>query len=145
MRYYISDTELYHWKYIKKERRNGKWVYYYDESELKTKETNMNRAKESYDKVQSQFNSAANEQARYNQTFMNKPYIEANTNTAFALSKPLSRLAPKVVEAGKKYETAKKDYMKSYVSSIAERTSQKASLPLPISSQNYSVKEHILY
>lgn len=27
--------ELYHWKYIKKERVNGKWRYYYDADQLK--------------------------------------------------------------------------------------------------------------
>ena len=29
-RYYVSSNELYHWKYIKREKKNGKWVYYYD-------------------------------------------------------------------------------------------------------------------
>lgn len=29
----FSD-EMYHWKYIKRERKNGKWVYYYDTTEL---------------------------------------------------------------------------------------------------------------
>ena len=28
----IYDDELYHWKYIKKVKKNGKWRYYYDES-----------------------------------------------------------------------------------------------------------------
>lgn len=32
-----------HWKYIKKERRNGKWVYYY-------KDDNLTKAKERYDR-----------------------------------------------------------------------------------------------
>lgn len=27
-----SDEELMHWKYIKREKKNGKWVYYYDDS-----------------------------------------------------------------------------------------------------------------
>jgi hypothetical protein len=29
---YHSDDELMHWKYIKREKKNGRWVYYYDES-----------------------------------------------------------------------------------------------------------------
>ena len=29
-----SDEELMHWKYIKRERKNGRWVYYYDTEEL---------------------------------------------------------------------------------------------------------------
>jgi hypothetical protein len=31
---YISPN-LVHWKYIKKERKNGRWVYYYDDSAYK--------------------------------------------------------------------------------------------------------------
>lgn len=30
----ISSDELMHFKYIKRERKNGRWVYYYDQSEL---------------------------------------------------------------------------------------------------------------
>ena len=30
MDYIIEDGELYHWKYIKKVKRNGRWIYYYD-------------------------------------------------------------------------------------------------------------------
>ena len=26
----VSDDELMHWKYIKREKKNGKWRYYYD-------------------------------------------------------------------------------------------------------------------
>lgn len=40
----ISDDELMHWKYIKRTKKNGRWVYYYDESE-------KYRAKESLDKA----------------------------------------------------------------------------------------------
>lgn len=31
----IYDDELYHWKYIKKVKKNGKWRYYYDKEQLK--------------------------------------------------------------------------------------------------------------
>lgn len=30
---HISDDELYHWKYIRREKKNGRWVYYYDDKE----------------------------------------------------------------------------------------------------------------
>ena len=29
-----SDDELIHWKYVKRVKKNGRWVYYYDQSEL---------------------------------------------------------------------------------------------------------------
>lgn len=28
----VSDDVLMHWKYIKREKKNGRWVYYYDQS-----------------------------------------------------------------------------------------------------------------
>ena len=32
----IREDELYHWKYIKREKQaNGKWKYYYDTDQLK--------------------------------------------------------------------------------------------------------------
>lgn len=36
----ISDGELYHWKYIKREKVNGKWKYYYDLPSAKKDVTN---------------------------------------------------------------------------------------------------------
>lgn len=30
----LSDDELMHWKYSKREKKNGKWVYYYDNDKL---------------------------------------------------------------------------------------------------------------
>lgn len=37
----LLDDELMHWKYIKKIRKNGKWHYFYDDSELKKYENNF--------------------------------------------------------------------------------------------------------
>lgn len=31
----LTDEELMHWKYIKKEKKNGRWVYYYDDNAAK--------------------------------------------------------------------------------------------------------------
>lgn len=40
---YRTD-ELKHWKYVKREKKNGKWVYYYDDSELKEAKAKEKRA-----------------------------------------------------------------------------------------------------
>lgn len=40
---HVSD-ELYHWKYIKRERKNGRWVYYYDQSELDFQKRQLDKA-----------------------------------------------------------------------------------------------------
>jgi hypothetical protein len=48
----VSDEELMHWKYIKREKKNGKWRYYYDEEaanvilDLQKTSANNARAKE---------------------------------------------------------------------------------------------------
>lgn len=34
----VSDDELYHWKYIKREKVNGKWRYYYHEDDKTLKD-----------------------------------------------------------------------------------------------------------
>lgn len=44
-----ASDELYHWKYVKRERVNGKWRYYYDVDQLKddvgiTAREEMNKA-----------------------------------------------------------------------------------------------------
>ena len=52
----LSDDELMHWKYIKREKKNGKWVYTYDlKQNVKDKigitaKENMNKYKTQYDK-----------------------------------------------------------------------------------------------
>ena len=51
--YVIRDGELYHWRYVKRERVNGKWRYYYDEAQMK-KDLGvdaMNRAKSQYNQA----------------------------------------------------------------------------------------------
>ena len=43
--YEVSNDQLMHWKYIKREKKNGRWVYYYDQSELNALKSNVNNAK----------------------------------------------------------------------------------------------------
>ena len=48
----VSDDELYHWKYIKREKVNGKWRYYYHDDDV-------GEAKEAYEKAKATSDSAA--------------------------------------------------------------------------------------
>lgn len=59
-----STDELMHWKYIKRERVNGKWRYYYDEGSIKNdikdklgydERERMNAAKKQYDTTKKAF------------------------------------------------------------------------------------------
>lgn len=38
-----SNNELMHWKYIKKERKNGKWKYYYDDTKNAPYNNNLSK------------------------------------------------------------------------------------------------------
>ena len=39
-----QNNELYHWKYIKREWKNGRWKYYYDDREIKVLGTIADKA-----------------------------------------------------------------------------------------------------
>lgn len=56
---YKYTDELYHWKYLKKEKKNGKWRYYYDMESLK---------KDAITKIDETFNDPTN---IYDVNFMN--------------------------------------------------------------------------
>ena len=51
----VTDEELMHWKYIKKEKKNGKWVYIYDESELQRAKKDAEKAQKKADRTASRY------------------------------------------------------------------------------------------
>ena len=50
-RLYVANDALMHWKYIKKERVNGKWRYYYDDSEYQSAKDNHERTTAEYERA----------------------------------------------------------------------------------------------
>lgn len=40
---------IYHWKYIKRERKNGRWVYYYNDEDMNKAQADARSAKKDYD------------------------------------------------------------------------------------------------
>ena len=46
----FEDDELRHWKYISKERKNGRWVYTYKNDKYENSKQSLNNAKQNYDK-----------------------------------------------------------------------------------------------
>lgn len=67
----LSDDELMHWKYIKREKVNGKWVYTYDlKQNVKDKigitaKENMNKYKTQYDKQNERIDRNARDTVLY--------------------------------------------------------------------------------
>ena len=41
----VPEDALMHYKYIKREKKNGKWVYYYNDAEVKKAQENADQAK----------------------------------------------------------------------------------------------------
>lgn len=41
----ISESDIRHWKYINKKKINGKWRYYYDDSEFRSAKKEYNDAR----------------------------------------------------------------------------------------------------
>ena len=72
-----SDEELMHFKYIKREKKNGKWVYYYDESALTNSETaqRYRRTKEGVREEKKQYED-------YKRFLENPPYKDTPTARA---------------------------------------------------------------
>lgn len=88
----LDEGELMHWKYIKREKLpNGKWRYYYDQSELDAAKSASQQAQ------QQQLNDAYKSgSAKAKLNFAYERYHEKNLNPS------------KIQEAKQNYETAHK-------------------------------------
>ncbi len=51
----IPEDELMHWKYIKREKVNGKWKYYYDQSELDAAKASANKKRNAYERASDKY------------------------------------------------------------------------------------------
>lgn len=100
---YLGSTfndGIYHWKYVKREKRNGKWVYYYSDP--------------TYDKAKNAYN-AADKRLKNAESKM----MTANDNTNKIHSNPNSTVDDKnradirLQKVYKEYEAASKNHMKA--------------------------------
>lgn len=120
----VSDDVLMHWKYIKREKKNGRWVYYYDQSEL-------DRSKQNADNAQLQA-----ERAKY-RYIGNRVNIDVNSDiykknpnkqaakTIFDAATDL-RDSEKAMKTKAEYaKRATKAYKTKAIKSFAERTISK--------------------
>lgn len=95
-----SDGELYHWKYIKRERVNGKWRYTYPSS---SKRNSIGSAKKSYNWIEDKL--GIDEYDRY------VAAGKAKSQAKLALSK--SHQATTFSETMKSYKSAYTKYAKA--------------------------------
>ena len=91
---------LYHWKYIKRERRNGRWVYYYNDEAMNKAQTNAKAAKSDYNKYSKAMEKIQEQNANLNSRILsNNQTIEAYNRSSL-----FKRIGNK-----KKVKTAVKD------------------------------------
>ena len=113
----VSDSELYHWKYVKKVRKNGRWVYYYDQSDLDKARSDMiqnKQNKQMYDFASEVSTLGTNDNSGTKITYGTR-----------ALDGSYIEYGPAVL-AGAKYVESKKEYQKLAASTLIERTAAKA-------------------
>jgi hypothetical protein len=103
----LSDDELMHWKYIKRVRQNGRWVYYYNNSNAKT---DLESAKNEVRDAQKQEFEASKRQLAANKAaedidnvgFIKKLILKDNKRRA---DKDVASAQKRVEKLYKKYES----------------------------------------
>lgn len=113
--YYAEDDYLQHWKYIKREKVNGKWRYYYHDDKYEDAKKNYEDAKARSDEKRAKSDSI-------------KEYAKDSTNpradSALALAqnkaeRQAERAEKKTAKAQDKYDKAQEKYDKSLGLKIA--------------------------
>lgn len=98
----VSDDVLMHWKYIKRERKNGRWVYTYKDSNLDKLSEEFPKALEAYGKA------------------YEKSIDLGVSASQRAKDRRLNKQKAEVDKLEKKYRKAKKQYEKAAGHKVAD-------------------------
>lgn len=121
----LDEGELMHWKYIKREKlSNGKWRYYYDQSELDRSKASAENAKNAYNKASLLYARNKSNIEMNTEIYRKTP----NTHAAEVIAKSVvdledSRTA--MEKASKKATKLTNAYKKKAITSFAARTVSK--------------------
>lgn len=114
----VSDDVLMHWKYIKREKKNGRWVYYYDQSSL--------------DKIKDNYYNDVTSSARYaktNASLRKKLSRMSTTNSNYEKTKKaLERSEANFKTSNARAKASEKKYNQMKISSFAERAISKGAV-----------------
>ena len=123
----LSDDQLMHWKYIKREKKNGKWVYYYDESELNKAKKAAKDAERQHVTDAAKLGVATYElddaKAKY-AGFMTERSKSDDKKYTDAINK-YEKAAERAQTSAKKAQEAEKKYQTKKITSFAARTISK--------------------
>lgn len=108
-----GDT-LMHWKYIKRERKNGRWVYYYNDSEYQDAKKKHDAYKKGYERarmnmIASQANVVANERLyeENGHARQTKEAIQRHKVKAFEYARNYELAGERYVKVKKEYQAVK--------------------------------------
>ena len=113
--YHSNGDYLQHWKYIKREKVNGKWRYYYHDDKYEAAKAKYENTKEKSSAKRQE--SDAIDKYATESGGVSDPYKSAAKKRA---SKKAERAEEKTAEAQEKYEAAKEKYEKSVGFKIAD-------------------------
>lgn len=128
----ISESDVRHWKYVKREKRNGRWVYYYNDSEYSNSKKAYESAKKN--KINQELRTYAREDQmrkagkEYRKKYANSwgPSISKEHSRAFDKAANAQtayiKQANKLAAAERKYEKTRKKYQKVSLKTLPRRT-----------------------
>lgn len=115
----VSDDELYHYKYVKREKVNGKWRYYYKDTKVDKAAANAAKATDAYE-------NAVEVRTRHWDNMMSKLH-KVDDETFDRDQESWHRSARKAIDAetnkrqaDREYEQAKKKYDESAGHKVAD-------------------------
>lgn len=132
----VSENELMHWKYVKREKKNGRWVYYYNDREYeKAKKANETAQKElntqAYRTGAAKANYTINRELydkRHGSAIGGRSLSKSEAKEFSEISKRQSKYiseANKLDSAEKKAKKASKKYKKVSLKTLPRRTAAK--------------------
>ena len=118
----FEDDELRHWKYISKERKNGRWVYTYKNDKYENSKQSLDNAKQNYDKKFMNY-AVADSNVQVNGKLYNKDgklsNDEAEQYGRYSMERDKSKA--EYEKAEKNYDATKSKYYTAAISTLPSR------------------------
>ena len=118
-----SENELKHWKYVKRERVNGKWRYHYDVDQLKDdvgvdELKSYKSAKNKYEIAQEKYNDANHVSTEFERASRNLDNNKYDYKTSHRLYQDARIKREAMEKRGKEYMSARTELMKTPIGKV---------------------------
>lgn len=117
----FSD-ELYHWKYLSRKRKNGRWVYTYKNQDYAKAKSNLDKAERDYISDTANYNMSNSTVSAYRQDSIKDGKISDKEAKDYARIKMFNdEYFAKYKESGAKYINAKSNFNSVRVKTLPSR------------------------